>query len=163
MLKRLVIGITLLILTITAGYVFAADTANLSVTATIISPGNCRFAAGTTLNFGNLDPANPVDVNASTTVTIRCTRPGFPQPVTYLISDDDGLYETGLNANRMRHTTILTQFLPYTMSIVPASATIPRNTNTTITINGTVLGASYQGSTVAPGAYRDTVVISIIP
>jgi len=76
-------------------------------------------------------------------------------------TDDDGLNESGLNANRMRHTTILTEYLPYSFTLSPTSGTVPKNTDQTLTISGTVLGVNYQDASV--GAYSDTVIISIAP
>lgn len=80
---------------------------------------------------------------------------------TFSISDDDGLYETGPNANRMRHATILTEYLPYSFTLNPTTGTVPRNVNQTLTISGMVRGVDYQDASV--GAYSDTVVISIVP
>ena len=138
-----------------------AASSSTTVSATITSPGFCLvFTPTTTLNFGNLDPSNPVDVNVSTTITIWCLRFGAPT-VTYFAGDDDGLHETGLNANRMQHTGTPTEYLPYAMSVVPQSATIPRFTVTTLTINGTVLGADYQTALI--GDYSDTVTVQITP
>ncbi len=149
----------LLSLIATAGY--AADNTTVSVTATVLSKSNCKFSPPRTaaLNFGTLDPANPVDKNASTSIIFRCG--GSAPMATFFISDDDGLYETGPNANRMRHTTITTEYLPYSFTVSPTSGTVPKNTDQTLTISGTVRGADYQDASV--GAYSDTVVISIEP
>lgn len=120
----------------------------------------CRFTTtAATFSFGNLNPGTPVDVNISTTVTFRCN--GNPSPWTYTITDDDGLYETGIDANRMRNTTVPTQYLPYTFSYSPTTGTVPRNTSQTLTINGTVKGIDYQYAYV--GTYSDTVVLTITP
>ena len=150
----------------TASLGYAADSNVVSVTATVVSRGTCWFATGTSaLNFGNLDPSNPVDVNASTSVIFHCRRRFlfFWLPVTFFIGDDDGLYETGTNANRMRHSTITTEYLPYSFNLNPISGTIVGNPNTNYTLNisGTVRGVDYQNA--ALGNYSDTVIVSIEP
>jgi hypothetical protein len=146
----------------TAGIGYAADSSVVSVTATVVSSGSCSFTTHTAnLNFGNLDPSNPVDVTTTTSVLFRCFR-WFIFPVTYFIGDDDGLYQTGSDANRMRHTTIPTEYLPYAFSLNPQSGNVTGNwTNHTLTITGTVRGVDYQNA--AMGNYSDRVIVSIEP
>jgi hypothetical protein len=164
-LKTTSIIILIFFIFATASLSEAADSNSVSVTATVVSRGTCWFTTETSaLNFGNLDPSNPVDVNASTTVNFRCWRGLFIWfPVTFFIGDDDGLYETGTDANRMRHATVTTEFLPYSFSLNPASGTVTGNptVNRTLTISGTVRGVDYQDALM--GNYSDTVVISIEP
>ncbi len=122
----------------------------------------CRFTTTTaTFSFGNLNPGSPVDVNISTTLTFRCTGGGPGTMWTYTITDDDGLNEIGIDANRMINAAVPTQFLPYTLTYTPATGTVPRNTSQTLTINGTVKGIDYQYAYV--GSYSDTVVLTITP
>lgn len=133
----------------------------LAVSATILSKNTCQFnnPASATLAFGNLNPLNPVNVTANTTFSIVCR--GSAPIATFLIQDDDGLHETGLNANRMRHVTNPAAYLPYSLTLSPLSANVPKNTNQTITVTGTVNGSDYQ---LAPiGSYADTVIVSIQP
>jgi hypothetical protein len=138
----------------------AADTHMVAVTATVLSKSQCKFNSKTSnLNFGNLDPANPIDKTTSTSITFRCG--GSAPNATFSITDDDGLYETGPNANRMRHTTITTEYLSYSLTLNPTSGTLPKNTDQTLTIAGTVKGVDYQDA--LSGSYSDTVVISIAP
>lgn len=164
-LKTVPIVILILSIFVTAGIGYAADASSVSVTATVVSRGTCWFNTETSsLSFGNLDPSNPVDVNATTSVTFRCLR-GFLlwRQVTFFIGDDDGLYETGSDANRMRHSTIMTEYLPYSFHLHPTSGTVlgnPFNTYT-VSISGTVRGVDYQDATM--GDYSDRVVISIEP
>lgn len=144
---------------------YPADTSSVSVTATVISRGSCYFNSSTSaLNFGNLNPSNPVDANASTSIVFHCLR-GFLfwRQVTFFIGDDDGLYETGTNENRMRHSTITTEYLPYSFNLNPNSGTVLGNpfNNYTLNISGTVRGIDYQNA--AMGSYSDTVVVSIEP
>lgn len=139
----------------------AASSSTVSVSATIVSNGWCWFTTnGTTLDFGALDPGNPVDVTVGTVLRFRCF--GFPS-VTYAIGDDDGLYETAPDANRMRHASLPGEYLPYSMDLAPRSATISWNPSVlrTVNISGTVRGVDTQS--VAAGNYSDTVILSIDP
>lgn len=122
----------------------------------------CIFTTtAATFGFGNLNPGSPVDVNVSTTLAFKCVG-GPPGTMwTYTITDDDGLNETGIDANRMINAAAPTQFLPYTLTYSPTTGTVPRNTNQTLTINGTVKGIDYQYAYV--GSYSDTVVLTILP
>lgn len=133
---------------------------SVNVSATVLSKNICRFRTNTaTLAFGNLDAGNPVDVTATASLTIRCL--GSSPLATFFISDDDGLYETGIDANRMRHATLPAAFLPYSFSFTPVTATVPRLTDQTITVTGTVRGTDYQFAQI--GAYADTVILTIVP
>jgi spore coat protein U-like protein len=148
----MVLGLFLLL----TGVSMAADSNTVTVTANVV--GTCKFNSATsTLAFGGLDPSSGVDVNASTTTTFWCTK-----DATYSVTDDDGLYKTGPNANRMRHATTLTEYIPYTFSYNPATGSgLGRTSNITLNINGTVTFANYQNA--AAGDYADTVVVSITP
>lgn len=127
-------------------------------TATVISKSNCKFSTTTAaLAFGTLDPGNPVDVTRTATLTVRCG--GSAANATYLITDDDGLHQSG--AERMQHALTSTEFLPYSFSYAPASATILKNADQTITVTGTVTGANYQNALA--GSYSDTVTLTLAP
>jgi len=139
----------------------SADSNILNVTATVISKGNCTFRTKTSaLNFGSLDPANPVDKSVDTTIIYRCQAQGN-NPITFTITDNSGLYKTGSNAPRMRHTTQLTEYISYRLTLNPTSATVPKTIEFPLTITGTVRGVDYQNA--AMGNYSDTVVVSIDP
>jgi len=138
----------------------AADNNILTVTATVLSKNVCKFNSATaTLNFGALDPANPVNVTQSTIVTFNCN--GSAPIAAFTITNDDGLYETGPGAYRMRHATVLTEYLPYALSLNPVSGTVPKGANRNVTITGTVTGTNYQSAMV--GNYADTVILSLNP
>jgi spore coat protein U-like protein len=142
------------------GSLWAASTNSVAVTATVLSKNQCKFSTATAaLNFGNLDPANPVDKTVSTSVNFRCM--GSSPTATFFINDDDGLYESDANTNRMRHTSVGTEYIPYSFTLDPTSGTIPKNTPQTLTISGTVNGTDYQDA--ATGTYADTVVITVEP
>ncbi len=156
-MKKLVgLAMFLGLVLVLTGVSMAADSNTVTVTANVI--GTCKFNSATsTLAFGGLDPSTGLDVNASTSTTFWCTK-----NATYSVTDDDGLYDTGPNANRMRHATTLTEFIPYTFTYNPTSGTgNGRTLPITLNINGTVTFANYQDA--ASGDYSDTVVISITP
>lgn len=141
----------------------AADTVTVSVSAVVVSGGFCRFwprpNPTRNLNFGTLDPANPVDVTVNATLTFFCI--GFPT-ITWAISDDDGLYETGPDQNRMRNTTFLTEFIRYSFDVSPRSGTVPGPIRlTTVTLTATVRGVDYQDAAV--GNYSDVVTLTLLP
>jgi spore coat protein U-like protein len=138
----------------------ATDTSTVTVSATVVSKNQCKFNSATAaLAFGNLDAANPTNKTVNTSITFRCM--GSSPMATFFMSDDDGLYETGPNANRMRHTTIGTEYIPYLFSLSPPSGTVPKNTVQALTITGTVNGVDYENA--ATGTYSDTVVITLNP
>lgn len=138
----------------------AGDSQVVTVTATVLSKSQCKFRSNTSaLNFGNLDPTSPIDKTTSVSVTFRCV--GSTLNATFSITDDDGLYESGPDANRMRHTITTTEYIPYLLTLSPTSGTIPKNTDQTLTITGAVKGVDYQDALI--GSYSDMVVISIEP
>lgn len=142
-----------------SGNLHAADHA-ITVSAVVLSKSNCKFSsASAALAFGTLDPGNPVDVTVSTTVGFRCM--GSAPIATFLITDDDGMHETAPNRNRMQRTSLPASFLPYGMTLSPATATVPKNAPQILTVTGTVLGVDYQNA--AAGTYADTVVVTIEP
>ena len=152
--------ITVNLIVVLFSFAYAADTEIVTVSATVLSKNNCKFNSATAaLNFGNLDPANPINKTVDTSITFRCM--GSSPMATFFISDDDGLNETGPNANRMRHTTIGTEYIPYAFTLNPTSDTVPKNTVQTLTISGTVNGTDYQDA--AAETYSDTVVITLAP
>lgn len=156
MRKLVVLAMVLGLVSVLGSTAFAQQTNTVTVSANVV--GTCRFVSPTsTLGFGGLDPSSGADANASATATFWCTR-----GAAYSITDDDGLYETGANANRMRHTTTSTEFIPYSISYTPATGTgSGPQTPITLNISGTVTFANYQNA--AAGDYSDTVVLTITP
>lgn len=138
----------------------AADAASVSVSATVLSKNVCKFRNPTSaaLSFGTIDPASGANATASATLTIRCG--GSSATVSYALTHDSGLYETGVNANRMKHDT-LDAYLPYALTLTPASGSIPKNTVETITISGEIAPVQFQDAPV--GAYADSVVVTVEP
>lgn len=159
-IKIMIQSLSALIILLMAAGVMAAGTNTLSITAAVLSKSNCKFKSATsTLDFGTLDPSSPANVNASTTVLFVCN--GSAPNATFLVSDDDGLFETAPNANQMRHATVLTEFLPYSLTLNPTSATVPKGVDQTLTISGTVTSADFQNALM--GTFSDTVIITLAP
>jgi spore coat protein U-like protein len=159
-MKRSLGVYTVLILILFINVCKAADTASISVAAVVLSKSNCKFnSANATLNFGVLDPSNPVDKTISTTIGFICH--GSANPATFYITDNGGLYRTGPSEPRMRHSTQLSEYLPYNLSYTPSSGSVPKNTNQNLTISGTVGGTDYQNAYA--GNYSDTLILSINP
>ena len=139
----------------------AAKTAPVAIGATVLSTNKCLLSApSATLNFGTLDPANAVNVTVSTTLTFNCK--GKDDPVFYTITHDDGLNSIAPGATRMINpAAIPAQYLPYTFTLVPSAGSVPKNVDTLLTIQGAVDASDYVNA--VPGAYADTVIITINP
>ncbi len=161
--KPLNLGIVFSLLIIQNLYldrVYSLDLGNVTVSGVVLSKNNCRFNSNNvTLSFGNIDGTTSSNATVSTNITFRCG--GSTPLATFAISDNGGLYNTGNGQKRMRHQTVVTEFLPYTMNYTPNNGTIPRNTNTNLTIIATI-SANDIGNAIA-GTYTDTVILSIVP
>lgn len=138
----------------------AAGTASVPVTAAVLSKNNCKFQGSSTatLAFGNIDPSSAADATASAGLVIRCA--GSAALATYALSIDDGLHGTGSGARRMKHAS-LNAFMPYAVTVTPASGTVAKNVNVAIAVNGVIAPASFRDATI--GAYGDTLVITLNP
>jgi spore coat protein U-like protein len=143
-----------------AGPVHAAVTYALAASATVISKSSCKIntAAGSVLAFGNINPSSALSATASVALTLTCS--GSAPTAVYSLGSNGGLFSTGPNAPRMRHATVATAFLPYTLNL-PASGSTPKGTATTFTVIGTITPADF-GNAVS-GAYSDTVILSLTP
>ena len=113
---------------------------------------SCRFTqASSTLPFGNLDPSSTANATTSVNIGIRCAvDPWF-------LSSDNGLYPSG-STKRMRHQTVLTEYLPYSLTFSPTTG---NRFVRTITGSGTILNSNYINACV--GSYSDTVTLTIMP
>lgn len=145
------------------GVAFSAGSASatMAVSATVLSTSNCKFNApsSASLAFGTIDPSGLANVTATASLVVRCG--GSAPNATFAITDDSGLYKTGPGAYRMRHAVTTTAFLGYSVGYSPQTATIPKNTDQTIMITGTITAAQY-GNAIA-GSFADTVTLTISP
>jgi spore coat protein U-like protein len=132
---------------------YPAGANTLTVTAVVISKNQCKFQSGpATLNFGTLNPANPVDVTGTTNVQIVCN--GSDPTAVFDITGNGGLY-----GNKMRNTNYPAYYLPYTLNSSSGSA--PKGVTVNVTLSGKVLGTDYENAYV--GNYSDTVTLTLSP
>lgn len=125
------------------------------------SAATCSFnSSPQPLSFGNLDPGIGADVVVTANLTVLCGGSGPPPNIN--LSDDDGLYKTGVNANRMINSTcpLGTAYLPYSLTYLSPVAG-KKNQTITVTVTGTVLGSVYQDACL--GVYNDTVTFTVSP
>lgn len=137
----------------------AADTANLAITAAVIS--NCTITAGS-VAFGNYDPVDAndtTDLDATGTVTVRCTK-GTSATV--------GL-GNGLNHNGTRRMSDGGgEFLNYELysdapggTVWTDAATVAYAAADRSPEDLTVYGRVPSAQDAAAGSYSDTVVATI--
>lgn len=138
----------------------AAGAQSMGVTAVVVSKAKCTFdAPGLTLDFGALDPASSSAGTATVGGRVSCN--GGKGDTVLAFTLGNGTYSTGPGARRMRHATDTTEFLAYSLSITPASATIPKNSGLNFTVNGSILSSQFQNAIA--GNYLDTVTITVAP
>ncbi|MBM2837943.1 MAG: csuA [Deltaproteobacteria bacterium] len=131
------------------GSAMAAGTSTVAVSATVL--GSCTISGGTAA-FGNLDPAGAGVVNAGIAQPqVTCTN-GAP----YTITDDDGLSESGVDANRMAFGA---NFIQYSFAYTATG--IGNGGAQNIGLTASVLQADYINKPA--GNYADTVTLSVLP
>jgi spore coat protein U-like protein len=137
-----------------SGFAAAAETQNLTVTASVNAI--CKFtSAAQTLTFGALDPSNAVDTSGSgAAVTYKCTKGTTPTSVGV---------GAGLNgANNMKNTTTgNTDLIPYTLTAAAAGAGqgFGSGGDVAVTLTSRVTAADYADKSA--GTYSDTVVLTL--
>jgi spore coat protein U-like protein len=131
-----------------------ADTTTVPVTANVV--GVCKVLTGGSVAF-TLDPSVGGAVNGTiTSPTFWCTK-----GASYAVADDDGVYETGVGARRMRHATVLTEYVPYSFSYTASGTGLGKGTPITLTLTSAVAEADYINAQA--GAYADSVILTITP
>lgn len=154
-----ILAAAVLLLVSAAQVASGAGSVTVTVGAVVLSNHNCRFStANSTLDFGAIDPSSTTNATASVVIGYRCS--GGAPTAFWNITSDDGLYETGANAPRMRHLVNPSEHLPYSLNM-PAAGSAPRNTNQTFTLTGTITPSQF--ATAIAGSFRDTVVLTIAP
>ncbi|HEX7888040.1 MAG TPA: spore coat protein U domain-containing protein [Ramlibacter sp.] len=138
-----------------------AETRGFAVGAVIVSKSNCKFNTPTLLlDFGTINPASTTTATASVSSSVTCNG-GQGSTVTLAFTLGAGTFDSGPGARRMRHATTLTEFLPYSLGVTPASATIAKNGTLAFTVNGSILASQFQN--VMAGNYTDRVAITVSP
>lgn len=139
----------------------SAAPGTVNVSAAVLSKNQCKFSANNaTLAFGSIDPSTPA--SASTTLTVTCI--GSDPTATFSVTQNSGSNSTGPGANRMYKPAAGPQpawYLPYTLSLTPTSATIPKKGSQVITISGSI--AVSDANNAHAGSYTDTVVLTVSP
>jgi hypothetical protein len=157
MKKSLTVFIALAVLA-AGGAAWAADSNTLTVTASVA--GTCKFVAATSaLNFGALDPANPVAANVSAFPQFWCTK----GVTTDAIVANMGINSGGGPSRQMKDTAVGgVDLIPYSLTLTPDGiANAGPGTPRTLTIAGNIAAGSYTG--VSASSYSDTVTLDINP
>jgi len=137
----------------------SADAGSLNVSAVVLSKSNCKFDAGAmTLNFGTIDPSASSPAAASTTKGFSCA--GSATNATFAISAADGLHSTGPGMRRLKHAAAA-EYMAYSLTLSPTSATVPKNSAQTLTVTGSIDPTEFQDRSA--GVYSDTVTITLTP
>jgi spore coat protein U-like protein len=155
-MKKLVIGLFAVGLVLTfAVKSMAADTANVTVSATVLS--SCGFTSAGDLSFGNIDPGLPGPYTPVVTqLNVQCTN-----GQAFTVTDDGG--NSGVPGGPFYMLSGLNQ-LPYTFSYNNAGAGIGFGGaafDVSLNINGSVSQANAQAA--VPGVYGDTILMSVLP
>jgi hypothetical protein len=142
---------------------FAADTANLQLTATV--NGVCKLYGASTMTFSNptgsgaIDPTG-ADATGSSTVKYRCTKGLAPSAFT--IGGDAAA--TGHTGSLAAQTSGNTDSLGYSLSWTnptTVGAGMGSGNDISVTVNGTILATQFVNATA--DTYKATVVVSISP
>lgn len=153
MKKLLILLSAIAIISITTKAI-AADTGTVNINATVV--GTCKFTTNTANISVTLDPSVGGTVTGSGSLAFWCTK-----NASYTVSDDDGLYETGANLNRVFNSTA-NEYIPYSFSYTPTSGTGngPQNP-ITLSVTASFAQTDYQNASA--GTYTDTVTITVNP
>jgi len=135
-----------------SGVSLAADTANVTVSATVVD--TCLFTSAGDLSFGNIDPslAGPF-APVVTDVNVQCGAGS-----AFAITDDGGVNGPPGGPYAMNNGA---NMLVYTFSYTNAGVGAGFGTDVPLNINGSVTQAAAQA--VPAGLYNDTVVLSVLP
>lgn len=146
--------LTVLFVMVVSLNAFAADSGTVNINATVV--GTCKFTTNTANINVSLDPSTGGTVVGSNSLAFWCTK-----NASYTVSDDDGLYETGPNANRVFNSSA-NEYIPYSFTYTPTSGTGngPQNP-ITLSVSASFAQTDYQNASA--GTYTDTVTISVNP
>lgn len=142
-------------ITITIRWAGGSTTAALNVSAAVLPECRFRTPKETTINV-TLDPSLSGNVTGTSSLSFWCAR-----GTSYSVTDDDGLYESGINQNRVKHST-LSEYIPYTFSYNPSSGT-GNGAQNPITLNFSATFIYNDFANASAGDYRDTVTITVNP
>lgn len=155
-MRRFLLGVSMfsLMFLLSTALTFAADTGTVNINATVV--GTCKFTTSTANINVSLDPSVGGTVNGNGSLVFWCTK-----DASYTVSDDDGQYESGTDANRVFNSTA-NEYIPYTFSYNPTSGTGAGPTSPiTLNVSASFAQADYQNASA--GSYTDTVTITVNP
>lgn len=131
------------------GSAMAANTATVGVSANVV--GSCTIAGGS-IPFGNLNAAGAGPMNAVVTQPqVNCSN-----GLAYVVTDDDGMNESGVNANQMAFGA---NVIPYSFTYTAAGVGTGGLAN--MDIAASIAEADYLGKPA--GIYNDTVTLTVTP
>lgn len=148
-------------LALVAGAGAQAQTSSLTVSAVVLSKSNCKFqnAKNLSMAFGVIDPASSADVTRTISTTVICH--GSANVATFLVEAESGLHYGNGSRRMQRVGSSPAEYMAYSLSINPASATVNKNVPLDIEITGTITPAAFQNASA--GNYSDTVRITLTP
>jgi len=158
--KRL--AITGAVVLLTAPFAAKADTASTTMAVTALVLKVCVVAA-TPMVFGNYTATNSTPTDATSTIVVTCTN-----GTTYDVALDAGI-GTGATTTT-RKLSFLTNTLNYQLFSNASHSQNWGNTSGTDTVAGsgsgliathTVYGRMSQGQYDSPGAYLDTITVTV--
>jgi spore coat protein U-like protein len=136
----------------------AADTGSMAVSAVVLSRSVCRFSTpARTLNFGTIDPTSASAAAASTTLQFWCVGGAG---TTYSVQTGNGQHSPGAGLRRLKHGSAA-EYMAYTLSLTPASGSLPWFATQTINVAGAIAPVEFQNGRA--GTYSDRVVIDLDP
>jgi spore coat protein U-like protein len=157
-MKRILMAVAAVAVVAMAGSAMAAGQTSINVSARVV--GTCKFnSASSTLSLGDL-PFNaatgaPSGTSAAGFTTFWCTN-----NATFSITDDDGMHESGANANRLQGVAT-GEWIDYSFTYTPTSGLgLGPTTNIVLDYTATV-GPTYANNSA--DTYNDTVVLTINP
>lgn len=129
------------------------ESVEMRVTASVIS--NCKIQSVSDISFGQLDPGQAVNLQASGVVALSCTR-----GVDFALSADHGQHSDANGSRRMKSSA--NEYLPYTLNSdyhagVGQGFSRPINVSFTAQINGN----DYRD--IAADNYSDVIRINLEP
>jgi len=148
-----VLASMLMVLAMAGGASAGSKDGAIPVSATVAT--NCTISGGS-IDFGTVDAVTDAGGKSATVIapTIKCTK-----GASVAVTDDDGLYESGLNAPRMKNAG--TDYLAYTVSYNASLTGQGMNTDIGNSLNLTASLAAGALDDVPAGSYSDTLTITI--
>lgn len=151
---------TVFVFLVASASVDAAETMFVGVSAVVRAANECVVSSGRVeLDFGTLDPENPVDMERSSSIDLRCA--GNAGAVVYMLSDDGGLNGAGDTQKRMIHLDAPGEYIPYRISFSPRAGVVESDARLRLDISGILRGSDYRD--VYAGNYEDSVTLTITP